>query len=88
MLAAPVLIDRPMTIHRARVCGKGDFSNYIFFMCGYFIQNCFICHPSDSKVSEDAENEPRTVRLRHRQSVVLSAQSDLVTVTFCDVNVV
>jgi hypothetical protein len=27
----------------------------------YFIQHCFICRPSDSTVSEDAEIEPRTV---------------------------
>jgi hypothetical protein len=27
----------------------------------YFIQHCFICRPSDSTVSEDAGNEPRTV---------------------------
>jgi hypothetical protein len=27
----------------------------------YFIQNCFICRPSDSAVSEDAWIEPRIV---------------------------
>ncbi len=27
----------------------------------YFIQHCFICRPSDSTVSEDARNKPRTV---------------------------
>ncbi len=27
----------------------------------YYIQHCFICRPSDSTVSEDAEIEPRTV---------------------------
>ncbi len=27
----------------------------------YDIQHCFICHPSDSIVSEDPGNEPRTV---------------------------
>ncbi len=27
----------------------------------YFIQNCFICRPSDTTVSEDAEMESRTV---------------------------
>jgi hypothetical protein len=32
----------------------------IFFM--YCIQHCFICRPSDSIVSEDAEIEARTVR--------------------------
>jgi hypothetical protein len=30
-----------------------------FFM--YVIQQCFICHPPDSTVSEDAGTEPRTV---------------------------
>ncbi len=38
---------------------KGDFLGYIFFM--YDIHHCFICRPSDSTVSEDAEIEPRTV---------------------------
>jgi hypothetical protein len=36
---------------------KGDL--FGFFM--YDIQNCFICHPSDSTVSGDAGIEPRTV---------------------------
>ncbi len=27
----------------------------------YFIKHCFICSPSDSTVSEDAGNEPRTI---------------------------
>ncbi len=31
---------------------------YGFFL--HFIQHCFICRPSDSTVSEDAEIEPRT----------------------------
>ncbi len=34
---------------------------YLFFM--YFIQHCFICHPTDSTVSEDAGIEPRTAIL-------------------------
>jgi hypothetical protein len=35
------------------------FDFLIFFM--HYIQHCFICRPSDSTVSEDAEIEPRTV---------------------------
>ncbi len=35
---------------------KGD----IFGFLKYFIQHSFICHPSDSIVSEDAGIEPRT----------------------------
>ncbi len=31
------------------------------FLFVYFIQHCFICHPSGSTVSEDAVIEPRTV---------------------------
>jgi hypothetical protein len=31
------------------------------FLCMYYIQHCFICHPSDSTVSEDAGIEPRIV---------------------------
>ncbi len=31
------------------------------FFCYVLIQHCFICHPSDSTVSEDAGIEPRTV---------------------------
>jgi hypothetical protein len=33
--------------------------NWICFM--YIIQHCFICRPSDSTLSEDAEIEARTV---------------------------
>jgi hypothetical protein len=38
---------------------KGGFFGFFLFM--YDIQHCFICHPSDSTVSEDAGIEPRTV---------------------------
>ena len=37
----------------------GDFFGFFNFM--YDIQHCFICRPTDSTVSEDAEIEPRTV---------------------------
>jgi hypothetical protein len=33
----------------------------LFGFFAYVIQHCFICRPSDSTVSEDAEVEPRTV---------------------------
>jgi hypothetical protein len=32
-----------------------------FFLVLYLVQQCFICRPSDSTVSEDAGIEPRTV---------------------------
>jgi hypothetical protein len=35
--------------------------NLFFFIFKYFLFNCFICHLSDSTVSEDAEIEPGTV---------------------------
>jgi hypothetical protein len=38
---------------------KGDFSD--FFLFTYDIQDCFICRPSDSTVSEDAVIEARAV---------------------------
>jgi hypothetical protein len=38
---------------------KGDFFGFFLFM--YNIQHCFICRPSDSTVSKNAEIEPRTV---------------------------
>jgi hypothetical protein len=38
---------------------KGNF--FLFFLFMYDIQHCFICRPTDSTVSEDAEIEPRTV---------------------------
>jgi hypothetical protein len=38
---------------------KGDF--FLFFTFMYVIQHCFIWHPSDSTVSEDAGIEPITV---------------------------
>jgi len=37
----------------------GDFSEFLFIL--YVIQHCFICHPSDSTVSEGAGIEPRIV---------------------------
>jgi hypothetical protein len=39
--------------------GGGGF--LIFFSYRYYIQQCFICHPSDSTVPTDAVIEPRTV---------------------------
>ncbi len=39
--------------------GKLDEANKLLSL--YFIQHCFICHPSDYTVSEDAGIEPRTV---------------------------
>jgi hypothetical protein len=36
--------------------GGGIFLDVLFFM--YDIQYCFVCRPSDSTVSEDAEIEP------------------------------
>ncbi len=41
---------------------KGDFFlNFFFFL--YDIQQCFICHPSDSTVSKDAGIEAKTVAI-------------------------
>jgi hypothetical protein len=42
--------------------------SFIFFQ--YFIQHCFICHPSDCAVSEDAGIEPRTLAMVVRRSNV------------------
>jgi hypothetical protein len=53
-------------------------SAYVFV---YFIQHCFICHPSDSTVLEDAGIELRTVArfafvvTRFNYPVILSAGS-------------
>jgi hypothetical protein len=38
---------------------KEEFLDFFFFF--YDIQHSFICHPSESTVSEDARIEPRTV---------------------------
>ncbi len=38
---------------------KGDFLDFFFL---YDIQHCFLCHPSDSTVSEDAGIEPSEVK--------------------------
>jgi hypothetical protein len=38
----------------------GGFFGF-FSLSTYCIQHCFICRPSDSTLSEDAEIEPRTV---------------------------
>ncbi len=42
----------------------------------YCIQHCFIGHPSDSTVSEDAWIEPRTVATWHWQSDALTTRLD------------
>jgi hypothetical protein len=42
-----------------RLMIKRGFFFLFFFM--YDSQHCFICHPSDSTVSEDARIEPRTI---------------------------
>ncbi len=58
---------------------KGDFFNFFLFMYGN--QPCFICRPSYSTVSEDAEIEPRTpgqLRQRHWLSDALNTRLDLI----------
>ncbi len=40
-------------------CLNGGFLHFFLFL--YDIQHCFIWHPSDSTVSEDAGIEPRTI---------------------------
>jgi hypothetical protein len=49
-LLVPVPVDQ----------GKSNRGVLGFFSM-YCIQHCFICRPSDSTVSEDAEIEPKTV---------------------------
>ena len=39
----------------------GLLQHLTLLFCMYFIKHWFICRPSDSTVSEDAEIEPRTV---------------------------
>ncbi len=55
---------------------KGDFLDFYLFLM-YDIQHCFICRLSDSTVSEDAEIETRTARLRHWLSDALTTRLDL-----------
>jgi hypothetical protein len=55
---------------------KGGF----FILCQYFIQCCFICHHSDSTVSEDAGKSGSNqgqLRLRHLISDALSIRLNL-----------
>ncbi len=57
---------------------KGYFLEFYFYVL-YDIQHCFICRPSDSTVSEDAEVEPRTVAtIRHWLSDALTTGLDLI----------
>ncbi len=45
--------------------------NRVFWILYILMQHCFICHPSDFSVSEDAEIEPRaaaTVTLAVKRS--------------------
>jgi hypothetical protein len=53
------LLQRKEMGHYCRGRRHDITDNYLFFM--YNIHHCFICRPSDSIVSEDAEIEPRTV---------------------------
>jgi hypothetical protein len=55
---------------------KVDFLVFSFFM--YVIQHCFICHPSDSTVSEDLGSNPGLLRLWHRQPDALTTWLDLI----------
>ncbi len=47
---------------RSPTCHPLDLQKKIYFsnMLDIFIQHCFICHPTDSNVSQDAGIEPRT----------------------------
>ncbi len=49
---------------------KGEFFLYV-------IQHCFICHPSDSTVSEDAGIEPRPLAMTARRSNHLATTSQI-----------
>jgi hypothetical protein len=44
----------------------------------YYIQHCFICHPSDSTVPTDARIEPGPLQLVHWQSDALTTRLDLI----------
>jgi hypothetical protein len=48
-----------MHFSRKKILLSEEFVKERFFQ-QYYIQKCFICCPSDSTVSEDAGNEPRT----------------------------
>ncbi len=52
-------------------------SLFLFLFFHYCIQNCFVCHPSESTVFEDAGIEPRTVA-SHGLSDALTTQLDLI----------
>ncbi len=55
----------------------GLFWIFFFFLC-YVIQHCFICRPSDSTVSEDADLDPGLLWLRHWQPDALTTRLDLI----------
>jgi hypothetical protein len=60
------------------VKGKTKWGIFVyFFTYMYFIQHCFICRPSDSTVSEDAGNEPRSVATLQWQADALTTRLDL-----------
>ncbi len=56
----------------------------IYFLWGfftffsYFIQHCFICHPSDSTVPTVLGSKPRPVQLVHWQADALTTRLDLI----------
>jgi hypothetical protein len=49
------------TLSHRNLCLCNFFIRGFFRFVHFFIQHCFICRPSESTVSEDAEIEPRTV---------------------------
>ncbi len=50
----------------------------------YYIQQCFICRPSDSNVPTDAGIEPRPLQLVHWQTDALNTRLDLIQDTRLD----
>jgi hypothetical protein len=53
--------------------------HFLDFFIKYFSLHCFICHPSDSTVPEDAGIEPRTVVILWLwRSHVLTTRLDLI----------
>jgi hypothetical protein len=61
-------------VHKYNYFYSSDQANFIcFYVLPYFIQHCFICHPSDSTAAEHAEIEPRArtlvLPIRRKQGV-------------------